>query len=584
MVSAVFFRFLIWVPTCGQAALPVRVWCGQEYLREELDERREAVEAMGPGKEWLNLTPRKESLALLWESRNMQLPGMLVWTKVKEAGRTTGRIRWLRRSSIPGWWRSWMTVTSRRGCGRAEVHGLLKADHRASWRAWRGHIVVRVPALSLTYAWCAACGGQYNWNDPDMSLGFSRQCETQRSENFGPTSHLRIRVRTSRVCPRTVGQLETGWDKLVDTIFEGLQEQSRLKITNEVRRFIEVGDLEKNSEAIKVVMRTFKQEVFPSAIIREWVGEALRTGGAWRCAPHQHRQCGEPVDGCRPRRQGSARKLSRHLLRARGTGIGITCVTCSCRRTRKSMFATQVEAARQRPFGNVGGAAESGSLRRRGFLGWREQKLMFMWVSSCVVRERFSCVQDGVCRLAVRADVYCWFAPALECTKFGISRLLASCVFLAFLLRRRRRCNSSDVRAVNVPCEWRFVCHQSMATTAPSQSRSKKEKNKKTTVVAERMTAQSSPQQCCRVQFFSARRPSGAEESRGAAAIADSATPISSKKCRTDRWDLPPQPLHHWKQNWTEFWWAQLKSGRSELDNRIKRCLSCSGKAWKEKR
>ena len=46
----------------------------------------------------------------------------------------------------------------------------------------------------------------------------------------------------------------------MDTIFEGLLEQSRLEITNELRRFIEVnnneavriGDLAKNSEAINV--------------------------------------------------------------------------------------------------------------------------------------------------------------------------------------------------------------------------------------------------------------------------------------------------------------------------------------------
>ena len=52
------------------------------------------------------------------------------------------------------------------------------------------------------------------------------------------------------------------------TIFDGLQEQSRLKISNELWRFIEVdnheavkiGDLEKNSEAIKVVKPKINME------------------------------------------------------------------------------------------------------------------------------------------------------------------------------------------------------------------------------------------------------------------------------------------------------------------------------------
>ena len=64
---------------------------------------------------------------------------------------------------------------------------------------------------------------------------------------------------------------QTGADNLVDTIFEGLQEQSRLNITNELRRFIEVdnqeavkiGDLENNSEAINVVRPQFNKRDLP---------------------------------------------------------------------------------------------------------------------------------------------------------------------------------------------------------------------------------------------------------------------------------------------------------------------------------
>ena len=48
---------------------------------------------------------------------------------------------------------------------------------------------------------------------------------------------------------------QTGGNSFVDTLFHGLQEQSRLKIRDWLRRFIEVvkiGDLEKKSEAIRV--------------------------------------------------------------------------------------------------------------------------------------------------------------------------------------------------------------------------------------------------------------------------------------------------------------------------------------------
>ena len=66
----------------------------------------------------------------------------------------------------------------------------------------------------------------------------------------------------------------TGGDSVVDAIF-GLQEQSRLKIVDEPRRFTEVdsheavkiGDPEKNSGAIKMVGPNFDRErTFPVAV------------------------------------------------------------------------------------------------------------------------------------------------------------------------------------------------------------------------------------------------------------------------------------------------------------------------------
>ena len=67
----------------------------------------------------------------------------------------------------------------------------------------------------------------------------------------------------------------------MDTLFAGLQEQGRLEITNELRRFIEVnnheavkvGDLEKNSEAIKAVGADLHRERFSDGAVRAEVHE-----------------------------------------------------------------------------------------------------------------------------------------------------------------------------------------------------------------------------------------------------------------------------------------------------------------------
>ena len=93
---------------------------------------------------------------------------------------------------------------------------------------------------------------------------------------------------------KLLANLPTGGDNLVDSIFIGLQEQSRLKITDEPRRFTEVdnheavkiGDL-KNSEAIEVVKSKFNKKIYQSAAVREGADElTLREGDAFL---HQHR-------------------------------------------------------------------------------------------------------------------------------------------------------------------------------------------------------------------------------------------------------------------------------------------------------
>ena len=102
------------------------------------------------------------------------------------------------------------------------------------------------------------CGGQHKRKDPNRVLVTQARVDSE-AKVFGLTRHLRVPCENLMIGLKLLANLQTGADNLVDTIFDGLQEQSRLNITNEPRRFIEVdnqavkiGDLAKNSEAIKL--------------------------------------------------------------------------------------------------------------------------------------------------------------------------------------------------------------------------------------------------------------------------------------------------------------------------------------------
>ena len=127
---------------------------------------------------------------------------------------------------------------------------------------------------------------------------------------------------------KVLANLQTGGNHLVDTIFEGLQEQNRLKITSEPRRFTEednheavkIGDLEKNSEAIEVVKSKFNKKIYQSAAVREGADElTLREGDALL---HQHRQCGSQQMEATAGGRRLARNLSSHPRKRRGSGMG----------------------------------------------------------------------------------------------------------------------------------------------------------------------------------------------------------------------------------------------------------------------
>ena len=82
--------------------------------------------------------------------------------------------------------------------------------------------------------WCAAYGGKYNWKDPNTVLVIAGQLEPQRGKSF--SSHAPPQgARENLVCAlKLLANQQTGGDSLVDTLFEGLQEQSGLKIMDEL--------------------------------------------------------------------------------------------------------------------------------------------------------------------------------------------------------------------------------------------------------------------------------------------------------------------------------------------------------------
>ena len=104
---------------------------------------------------------------------------------------------------------------------------------------------------------------QCNWSDPNRVLVFLDSAYPQRGEGVADARSATGDVRKSHVWAlKMLAKQQTGGDSpRGQDLRRFCQEQSRMKLTNELRRFIEVdkneavkiGDLEKNSEAIKVV-------------------------------------------------------------------------------------------------------------------------------------------------------------------------------------------------------------------------------------------------------------------------------------------------------------------------------------------
>ena len=118
--------------------------------------------------------------------------------------------------------------------------------------------------------------GQYNWKDPNEILVTQDSADPREAREswahappLGPCENLMFGFEL-------LANLQKGGSSPADSIFEGSHVQNVLKITNELRRVIEVdnheapkiGDLEKNAEAIKVVRPKINHDIFPHAAVR----------------------------------------------------------------------------------------------------------------------------------------------------------------------------------------------------------------------------------------------------------------------------------------------------------------------------
>ena len=121
--------------------------------------------------------------------------------------------------------------------------------------------------------WCAACGGQYTWRNPNGVLVL--QDSTDRRE---------AKVCRAHALPQAIGEPAVGRGmttlcRCLLRVFQIDELQRLIKVDDHEE--VNIADLEKYSVALHVVEPKFGREDFPEAAVREGVGElTLRRGEA----------------------------------------------------------------------------------------------------------------------------------------------------------------------------------------------------------------------------------------------------------------------------------------------------------------
>ena len=132
--------------------------------------------------------------------------------------------------------------------------------------------------------WCAAFGGQYNWKHPNRVLLTQNSAYPSEAKVFWARAPPQGACESLVCALKLLANQQTGGDSLVDTLSGGLQEKSRLKMMEELRRFfkvddheaVKIGDLEKYQVVLHVVGSNFNRADFPEAAVREGVELTLR--------------------------------------------------------------------------------------------------------------------------------------------------------------------------------------------------------------------------------------------------------------------------------------------------------------------
>ena len=123
--------------------------------------------------------------------------------------------------------------------------------------------------------WSAACGGQYDWRNPNRILVIQGGTDRREAQVF------RAHAAPHGACENLVNALkflanqQQGGDGPVDSLVQGLEGRSRLKMMDELRKFITMdgqeavksGDLEKIQESLPVVKPHFTTD-YPEAMVR----------------------------------------------------------------------------------------------------------------------------------------------------------------------------------------------------------------------------------------------------------------------------------------------------------------------------
>ena len=114
------------------------------------------------------------------------------------------------------------------------------------WWVSLGRVTAQKSGEKQCNWWCTACGGQYTWRDPNRVLVIHDGADNSEAKVFRAHAPPQDACENVAFALKRVGH--ASWWRELGGYDAGVQEQRRLKIINELRRFIEVD----HNEAAKI--------------------------------------------------------------------------------------------------------------------------------------------------------------------------------------------------------------------------------------------------------------------------------------------------------------------------------------------